>query len=413
MMTSESEDDSNLSIDDENFDPNLLPPAKKRRVSDSIINIDEKEKEFRSSKSSFKKRPKKYLKWRRCPGICACDDASTIESFNSTIEHIIEYTYDDERKNNDFRQLFFAKLKFTNAAYKMCDSEMFIHPDCDLCSKCKTLTENSTFQAIYSIFRSALFDSICQYKKQYPDIQIHFNYHQQEFIISNLIRQTPDHFTPIVTARLSSTQFIIHSPNRPNYLVYSPRNPNNIKCKAIIDKVHKYFAKNVVYCIGFKPPPNIHKTTHSNVFPSAQFLPNGHVTNHACDIIANKDVSNRLCKHCYRLRDTFHRHRQNGDSPNSKFIPLCKLSTIEQAEKYRKILHKYTLTHRKYERIKSIFEKNDTIIIKNASDNEFLYGLLSFLSDNIDKLNEALIHKPLLLSFVQDQLQSCLQQNKV
>ena len=113
------------------------------------------------------------------------------------------------------------------------------------------------------------------------------------------------------------------------------------------------------------------------------------------------------------LLNTQHHAKQRQTQQPSKFIPYCKLSTIEQAQKYHEKVKQLHLTQRKYNRLKKKFESRDTVVITNASANEQVFELLTYLSKNIDKLNDALIDQPLLLSFIQDQLKATLQENKV
>ena len=288
------------------------------------------------------------------------------------------------------------------------------------CSICSQITNHPDYDTIFELFQSQLFYSIKKFlsnndfMSQYADLSIQFDCNNNSFCVSNLVHQRRHKENPIITATLSPHQFVLHSSYTKDHIIYTPRNPKNITAGIIHSNLSKYFAANVVLCAGFVPPQGITRTTHSGVFDTAQFLPTDRVTNVDCEIIANKAPNKKLCNKCHRSNRTFENHAiKRQQQPPSKFVPYCKLSTIEQAQKYRAKVTELNLTKRKYNRLKKEFESRDTIIIRNASTNEHVHELLTYLSNNIDKLNEALIDQPLLLSFIQDQLKATLQDHKV
>ena len=387
---------------DDNNKENIAPPSKRRRVEST-------EKIFRKKNGQIQRfDEKRYPGWVQCPSV-----ASDID----TIRDILTHTYKDAYKDHGLLSMLFKLC----VKERICDTRTYISSAYrEKCSTCTKITSHPDYKTILHLFESPLFFAIKtflsseEYTSEYVNLSIQFDCNNKNFCVSNLMHQRRHKENAIITASLSLQQFVIHSSFTKDHIIYSPKNPKNITAAIIHTKLHKYFSTDAIYCTGFIPPHGITRVTHSGVFPTAQFLPNGRVTNINCEIIANKAPNKKLCNKCYRSSDTFIKHtiKREKEQP-SKFIPYCKLSTIEQAQKYRAKVKELHLTKRKYKRLKKTFESRDTVVITNASANEQVFELLTYLSKNIDKLNDALINQPLLLSFIQDQLQASLQENKV
>ena len=95
---------------------------------------------------------------------------------------------------------------------------------------------------------------------------------------------------------------------------------------------------------------------------------------------------------------------------NHPNIPFSKLPTYLQNDKYNRLKRDYDNLQQKYNRIKNDV---DIVYVTDKETNDDLLELYEYLRDNDNELNKALKNKPLLLDFIKDQLQSCLQENKV
>lgn len=191
-----------------------------------------------------------------------------------------------------------------------------------------------------------------------------------------------------------------------------------INSQTIHQKIQKYLSDQTVLCRGFVKPDSLSSQEHRDVFPSAKFSSDRIRHVHCEGIVQSGSKTKNMCKSCLNVQYDMLRHLSNEETKDpeslpSKYLSFSRLTSSQKTKLYNITKKELSDLQKQYKSIKPILEKYDRIFVRDDETNAFIKDLYIYIDKNFDKLNDALKSKPLLCEFLQDQLKSAMQDNKV